>query len=433
MTAASWWKQLRQTAAFLAAAAVLGWALGEALAAVAGAALALLAYWMFQMRRAFQWMRDADGEPPAAQGLWGEFFHSLHHAQRRDREERDRLQTAVSYMRDSFAALKDATVLIDPAGHIEWCNEAAQTHLGLRYPRDRGQAIADALAISGFAEYFRKGDYGEPFHARSPARGGMRLKIEVTPFGGGSRLLFARDVTREAKLEQMRRDFVANVSHELRTPLTVITGYLHTLLESGADSPAGQRALEQMRQQAARMETLLRDLLWLSQIEATEGLEDFADDVDMADVLAEVAQAMGAAHPERKLAIDLRSGRALRGNYKQLYSAVSNLVVNAMKYSEGDVEVAWTDRGGDSCLSVKDSGPGIEKKHMPRITERFYRVDKGRSREAGGTGLGLAIVKHVLASHGARLEIESEPGQGSTFRCVFPMPPAPRPDSGGAQ
>jgi len=175
-----------------------------------------------------------------------------------------------------------------------------------------------------------------------------------------------------------------------------------------------------MKQQAERMETLLRDLLWLFQIEATDGREEFAT-VDMADLLAEVRQSVQGAYPDRGLTAEVKSGRLLEGNYKQLYSAVSNLVINALKYSDGDVDIRWMDRDGDSCLCVTDRGPGIDSGHLPRLTERFYRVDKSRSQDTGGTGLGLAIVKHVLAGHGAQLEIDSELGVGSTFRCVFPM------------
>lgn len=421
MATAGWWKQFLWIFVLFALAVSLGWVIGEISALVALAALLTLGYWSVQLWRASLWIRHPDREPPAAHGLWGEFFDSIYRLQRHDREVRDRLQTAVSYLRNSFAALKDATVLIDPAGNIEWSNGAAQELLGLEYPRDRGQAVVKLMSIPGFKRYFDEGDYSEPLYIRGPSDAELRLMVEVTPFGQGSRLLFARDVTREIRLEKMRRDFVANVSHELRTPLTVITGYLHTLLESGVSGePRLQRPLEQMKQQAERMETLLRDLLWLFQIEATDGREEFAT-VDMADLLAEVRQSVQGAYPDRGLTAEVKSGRLLEGNYKQLYSAVSNLVINALKYSDGDVDIRWMDRDGDSCLCVTDRGPGIDSGHLPRLTERFYRVDKSRSQDTGGTGLGLAIVKHVLAGHGAQLEIDSELGVGSTFRCVFPM------------
>jgi two-component system phosphate regulon sensor histidine kinase PhoR len=228
-------------------------------------------------------------------------------------------------------------------------------------------------------------------------------------------------VTRERQLEKMRRDFVANVSHELRTPLTVITGYLLTLMDTDlGEQERLRQPMLQMQQQAERMETLLRDLLWLSQIESTESREEHRP-LDMPELIAEVREFVLGAYPDRTVNVHIESARRISGNYKHIYSAVSNLVINALKYSDQDVDITWSDREGASCLSVSDRGPGIDAVHLPRLTERFYRVDKSRSQGTGGTGLGLAIVKHVLAGHGARLEIDSEVGVGSTFRCVFPL------------
>jgi two-component system phosphate regulon sensor histidine kinase PhoR len=247
------------------------------------------------------------------------------------------------------------------------------------------------------------------------------LQVEITRFGRGSRLLFARDVTRERQLEKMRRDFVANVSHELRTPLTVITGYLLTLMDMEiGEKEQLRRPMAQMQQQAARMEALLRDLLWLSQIESADGREEHRP-VDIAELVAEVCEFVLGAYRGRTINTHYKTSRSVRGNYKHLYSAISNLVINALKYSEGDVEIEWAERDDGLCLSVTDHGPGIDARHIPRLTERFYRVDKSRSQVTGGTGLGLAIVKHVLAGHEARLEIDSELGVGSTFRCIFPL------------
>ena len=420
MATASWWKEFRKVTLYFIAALGIGAVFGQVLLAVAVAAVLVVVYWLYQLRRVSDWMRRPDVEPPEARGIWGEFFDSIYRLQRSDREERDRLQTAVSYLRNSLAALKDAAVLIGPAANIEWSNEAAQKLLGLQYPRDRGQAIINLLRVPNFSSYFNGGDYSEPLLIESPKDSSVQLQVEVTAFGRGSRLMFVRDVTRERQLEKMRRDFVANVSHELRTPLTVITGYLLTLM----DMEIGQqerlrRPLLQMQQQAERMETLLRDLLWLSQIESTEGREEHRP-FDMSDLVAEVREFVLGAYPDRVIKTSASTRRPILGNYKHVYSAVSNLVINALKYSKGDVEIDWSERDGELCLAVKDSGPGIDARHLPRLTERFYRVDKSRSQNTGGTGLGLAIVKHVLAGHKARLEIESEVGVGSTFRCIFP-------------
>ncbi len=421
MATTSWWKELRKVAVYFLVVVGLGAAFGYALPALALAALALVIYWFNQLRRVSDWMRRPDTEPPEARGLWGEFYDSIYRLQRTDREERDRLQTAVSYLRDSLAALKDAAVLIDPSANIEWSNEAAQELLGLQYPRDRGQAIVYLLRAPNFSAWFSEGDYQQPLLVESPLDPNVQLLVEVTEFGRGSRLMFARDVTREQQLEKMRRDFVANVSHELRTPLTVITGYLLTLMDTDVGAEERLRhPMLQMQQQAERMETLLRDLLWLSQIESAEGREEHQP-LDMAELVAEVREFVLGAYPDRTVTTQIDTSRSIEGNYKHLYSAVSNLVINALKYSAGPVDMKWYERDGSGCLEVSDQGPGIDAVHLPRLTERFYRVDKSRAQGTGGTGLGLAIVKHVLAGHQARLEIDSEVGVGSTFRCVFPL------------
>ncbi len=421
MATTNWWKEFRKVALYFLVVVGLGAFFGYALEALAAAATLLIIYWLNQLRRVSDWMRRPDIEPPEARGLWGEFFDSIYRLQRHDREERDRLQTAVSYLRDSLAALKDAAVLIDPSANIEWSNAAAQQLLGLQYPRDRGQAIVNLVRVPNFSAYFAAGDYQEPLLIESPLDANVQLQVEITAFGRGSRLMFCRDVTRELQLEKMRRDFVANVSHELRTPLTVISGYLLTLMDTDLGREARlQQPMLQMQQQAERMETLLRDLLWLSQIEAAEG-RDERRAMDMRELINEVREFALGAYPDRVIRTELLTRRSVEGNYKHLYSAVSNLVINALKYSDGDVEIEWSDREDACCLAVIDHGPGIDAVHLPRLTERFYRVDKSRSQGTGGTGLGLAIVKHVLAGHHARLEIESEVGVGSTFRCVFPI------------
>jgi two-component system phosphate regulon sensor histidine kinase PhoR len=417
----SWWHESRKVAIWFLVVVGLGAVFGYALEALAVAAMLLVAYWLYQLRRVSQWMRHPDVEPPEAVGIWGEFFDNIYRLQRHDREERDRLQTAVSYLRDSLAALKDAAVLIDPSANIEWCNEASRRLLGLQHPRDRGQAIVNLVRVPNFSAYFSEGDYQQPLLIESPLDSQVQLQVEITAFGRGSRLMFCRDVTRERQLEEMRRDFVANVSHELRTPLTVITGYLLTLMDTDlGEQERLRQPMLQMQQQADRMETLLRDLLWLSQIESTEGTEEHRP-INMRDLVNDVKEFVLGAYPERRVDVRIETDRKIQGNYKHLYSAVSNLVINALKYSKGDVEIEWFERENACCLAVRDRGPGIDAVHLPRLTERFYRIDKSRSQVTGGTGLGLAIVKHVLAGHGARLEIESEVGVGSTFRCVFPL------------
>lgn len=422
MTRANWWWEVCKVGFLYLSAALLGLFLDLLPLSLGLATVILVGYWLHQLYRVAGWLRRPDVEPPEAGGLWGEIFDSIYHLQRHDREERDRLQTAVSYLRDSFASLKNATVLIEPTGNIEWCNAAAEDLLGLEYPRDRGQAMLNLVRLPQFHSYFSAEKYHKPLLMESPRDAGIRLLVEISSFGRGSRLLFARDVTREERLEGMRRDFVANVSHELRTPLTVITGYLMTLLDSGAgEDEKLARPLVQMQQQAQRMESLLRDLLWLSRLESLEEDTDNLGAVDVPEMLVEVRHEAEDIYPGREIRIVAESKRRLTGNYQHLYSAVSNLLLNALKYSQGAVEMRWEEESARLCLAVQDEGPGIDPVHLPRLTERFYRVEESRSSETGGTGLGLAIVKHVLAGQGAHLEIDSQPGVGSTFRCVFPL------------
>jgi len=417
-----WWQEVIRVLAVCLFAAAIGTLSGYVLPLLLLAMAGLLVYWLLQLRRVARWLRRPDTEPPEATGLWGEIFDRVYHLQRADREERGRLQTTVSYLRDSFAALKNATVMIDPQGNIEWCNAASARLLGLQYPRDRGQAILNLVRLPAFNAYVDGGDYQEPLLMDSPRDGGARLLIEITPFGAGSRLLFARDVTREERMQEMRRDFIANVSHELRTPLTVITGYLHTLLDAGiASDERIHQPLVQMRQQARRMENLLRDLLWLSRLESAQDESEDRAALDIAEIMSEVRTEALGVEPDREINLVVESRRELPGNYRQIHSALSNLVVNALKYSDGPVEMRWSEDEGHLYLSVTDVGPGIDAVHIPRLTERFYRVEKSRAQETGGTGLGLAIVKHVLAAHQAWLDIDSRLGRGTTFRCVFPL------------
>jgi len=417
-----WRRELVRLFLLYAFAALAGWLAGHMLLFIAVVTTWILASWLYQLRRVERWLERPDSEPPEATGIWGDIFDGIYHLQRVDREERGRLQTAVSYLRDSLAALDNAAVIIDPQGSIEWTNDAAKRMLGLEYPRDRGQAILNLLRIPSFHSYFSQTDHNEALLMDSPRRAGMRLMIEITQFGAGSRLLFARDVTREQRLEGMRRDFVANVSHELRTPLTVINGYLLTLLDMQiAGDPALQRPLAQMQQQAQRMETLVRDLLWLSRLESLDNQGQDFTEVDVTQLIQELVQDALTAFPQRKVVIAAQSNELLRGNYQQLHSAFSNLLTNALKYSDGDVELDWSSTQRGLVFSVTDQGQGIDSVHLPRLPERFYRVDPSRSQETGGTGLGLAIVKHVLVAHGSHLEIESDIVVGSCFRCIFAL------------
>ena len=382
--------------------------------------------WMFsQVLRLHRWLsqREKDQAPPEGYGLWGEIFDAIYHLQRRGQRERGRLQAVIDRIQESTAALRDAVIMLDGDGNLEWWNRAAETLLGLKAPQDAGQAVTNLVRHPRFKDYFEQDEYPEPLELTSPINDNLRLQFHITRYGNGEHLMLVRDVTRLQQLEQMRKDFVANVSHELRTPLTVLAGYLETLLDNVEEvNPRWQRALQQMQQQATRMQALLNDLLLLARLEATDYPSDNAP-VELSRMLASIRHDALALSGEQshRVEVQIDSPMTLKGSESELRSAFSNLVFNAIKYTpaHGRVQVRWWCDAEGGHLSVSDNGPGIEARHLPRLTERFYRVDAGRAAHSGGTGLGLAIVKHVLLRHRGRLAISSEPGHGSCFSCHF--------------
>ena len=408
---------------FLAGGFALGWYLGQPWVGGAVAMLLVLLFWCYQMWRLEHWLRSPGELPIGIYGFWGEIISRIHKLRREQDETRQRLQSTVDYLLESFASMRDGVVIVERGGGIRWCNDAATNLLGLRLPEDTGRAITNLVRYPDFTEYVHAGDFAEPLYLETSRELPLHLQVIITRFGEGDSLLFVSDVTERAKMEQMRRDFVGNVSHELRTPLTVISGYLGTLLANGDDLPSAYiKPMQQMEQQAQRMENLLTDLLWLSRIESEEGGQKY-ELVDMAALLEELREELSGTHPARKIDLRIEARFRVLGDYRQLYSATSNLVSNAMKYSEATcpITVSWEQRGEELALAVRDRGIGIEERHIPRLTERFYRVDDSRSSATGGTGLGLAIVKHVAASHRARLEVSSKFGAGSTFTLLFPV------------
>ncbi|MFJ2548096.1 phosphate regulon sensor histidine kinase PhoR [Pseudomonas sp. NPDC087612] len=395
-----------------------GWSLALGLAIYLG-------WTLKQLLRLHEWLRlhKPDEAPPDGYGLWGEVFDSIYHLQRRDQRVRGRLQAVIDRVQESTAALKDAVIMLDSDGNLEWWNRAAETLLGLKTPQDSGQPVTNLVRHPRFKEYFEQENYLEPLEIPSPINDRMRVQLHITRYGNNEHLMLVRDVTRIHQLEQMRKDFVANVSHELRTPLTVIAGYLETLLDNVEEvNPRWVRALQQMQQQGGRMQTLLNDLLLLAKLEATDYPSD-NQPVAVETLLQSIkgdAQALSGQRNQR-ISLEAQPGIRLKGSEAELRSAFSNLVFNAVKYTqdEGQIRIRWWADEQGAHLSVQDSGIGIDPKHLPRLTERFYRVDSSRASNTGGTGLGLAIVKHVLLRHRARLEISSVPGHGSTFTCHF--------------
>ncbi|MBB4818029.1 two-component system phosphate regulon sensor histidine kinase PhoR [Pseudomonas alcaligenes] len=396
-----------------------GWALAVGLGGYLGWTLS-------QLLRLHKWLKEhkPDEPPPDGYGLWGEVFDSIYHLQRRDQRVRGRLQAVIDRVQESTAALKDAVVMLDSEGNLDWWNRAAENLLGLKTPQDSGQPVTNLIRHPRFKEYFEQENYRESLDLPSPVNDRLRLQFHITQYGNREHLMLVRDVTRIHQLEQMRKDFVANVSHELRTPLTVIAGYLETLLDNVEDvNPRWTRALQQMNSQAGRMQNLLNDLLLLAKLEATDYPSDnqpIAVDTLLQTIRNDAVALSGSR--QHRITLEADASYQLRGSEAELRSAFSNLVFNAVKYTPdgGDVRIRWWGDELGAHLAVQDSGIGIEGKHLPRLTERFYRVDSSRASNTGGTGLGLAIVKHVLIRHRGRLDISSVLNHGSTFTCHFP-------------
>jgi len=328
-----------------------------------------------------------------------------------------RLAAQLSDLRTAACALRDALVLLDTEGHVRWCNPAAQRLLGIAWPRDHGQPLATHFGDGEAGAWLRAGQ-GDADDVASPADAAVRLQLNLIPYSEHRRLLIARDISRVTKLEQVRRDFVANVSHELRTPLTVIHGYLELL--DPEDVPALAPVLNEMRTQSQRMRQIVEDLLELSRLEMQQHVPE--ERVEMAPLLESLhREAEALSHGNHRVAVEDQGHIDLLGSPKDLHSAFSNLVSNAVRYTPegGGITIRWRRTPTGAEYSVTDTGYGIPADHLSRLTERFYRVSSSRSRATGGTGLGLSIVKHVLNLHDAQLRIESEAGKGSTFTCVF--------------
>jgi two-component system phosphate regulon sensor histidine kinase PhoR len=418
-----WYKELQTLILLLLLATSIGWLIDAIAAALIVVLLFFVFGYLWQLRRVLQWIDHPESEPPEGSGIWGMMLDQMYAIQRHNRDARSRLQHTVDYLRDSFRSLRDGALLIDQKGLIEWSNSSAEYLLGLRYPQDKGQNLLSLVRYPEFSSYIIVGDYAEPLTFSTNDFPVRHLQVEVSSFGIGDRLILVRDVTQLVQIEQTRQDFVGNVSHELRTPLTVISGYVDTLLSQSEKLPEALiKPLEQMAQQSQRMENLVRDLLWLSKIEATATKKRIREQVDLIALCHEVVDDLKGGYPSRVIEFRCKARQAkIEGDYRELFSALSNLVVNALKYSAEEKPVSLTlgETNHTLCLEVCDQGLGIAEEHIPRLTERFYRVDESRSFAGGGTGLGLAIVKHVAASHEAQLKIESELGAGSCFSLVF--------------
>jgi two-component system, OmpR family, phosphate regulon sensor histidine kinase PhoR len=393
----------------------------------AGLAIALgiyLAAQLADLLRVLRWLRANEPDlAPELGGPWGDLVALVVRLYRRKQFHKQRLLRLLRELRRSTAAMPDGVVVLNPQAEILWFNRTAARLLNLRGKSDIGLRLENLVRSPEFVRYLRRGEYALPVILNSSLGAEQQcLSLQIVPYGAGQLLALVRDVTRQARLESMRKDFVANASHELRSPLTVISGYLETLTQETSLDPTLAAPLHEMRRQALRMSGIVQDLLELSQLEAS----DRSAQSELIDVIALMAQlrqdVLARTVRPAQVLLHAESSLKLLGEEALIHSAFANLVDNAAKYTppEGALHMRWWTDAKGGHFSVQDTGIGIAADHIPRLTERFYRVDAGRSRATGGSGLGLAIVKHVLQRHGAQLSIESEEGRGSTFTCHFP-------------
>lgn len=415
----------------LAVVALLLWGVfdGElAVAALCIGLLMLLSFHLGKLAVLTQWVRGALPEGlPEATGAWGAVFDTLNRRERDMRESHERLSVALERFRGASQAMPDGVIYLSGNDTIEWLNQRAEQHFGLDHGHDIGVSLTALARQPELAHYLESGQHGDPLVIRSPRRSAIRLLIQVVPFGDQQKMLVSRDITQIEKLETMRRDFIANVSHELRTPLTVVSGFVETVLDglNDFDDEDVCRFLNMALEQSTRMQRLIEDLLTLSALETGEPAptEERVDAIALVSQVYQEALALSSGRHDITLELDERDrGDILLGSQKELHSALANLATNAVRYTpaSGTIRLNWRHTAGGAEFSVVDNGIGIDPQHVPRLTERFFRVDRGRSRETGGTGLGLAIVKHIVSRHQASLHIESELGKGSRFSVSFP-------------
>ena len=423
----SFWERFTTVILITVVTGILLLALGATItfALYTAALLLMVIHYRRQLVILDKWLKGEKSSLPDSSGQLGDVFARLARLVREQKHSHQQVSSALERLRRATSAMPEGVVILDEVDRIEWCNPVAEKHLGINSSLDTGQHITHLVRQTQFAQYLAARNYSEPLVIKQSRQKELTLSLQLVPYGDKQKLLLSRDVTRLERIETMRRDFIANVSHELRTPLTVIGGFLETLTdadESHPDPKTRKWALTLMTDQTKRMQHLVEDLLTLSRLEDTENLvrEETVDAPQMLRGLYEEAQSLSAGRHLVILSLD--TDAKLLGSTNELRSAFSNLISNAIRYTPdgGVITLSWVIQDGQGVFSVQDSGIGIEPEHVPRLTERFYRVDRGRSRETGGTGLGLAIVKHVLTCHQAKLEVVSEPGKGSCFSARFP-------------
>lgn len=420
------WKKLAwELAFFYAPWFIVGWIFGYLPWLLLAATVLQLAWHLHNQMRLSAWLWDEKRlTPPSGSGNWESLFNGIYRMQQRQRRKRKELTNLIRRFRNGAESLPDAVVVFRSEGNIVWCNKLAQYLLGFRWPDDSGQPISNLIRTPDFIKYLNKQDFSEPLEMPSPLNVERMLELRIVPYTEGEHLMVVRDVTQLKQLEGMRRNFFANVSHELRTPMTVLQGYLEMTEDPDmVVGPMWSKAHGVMTEQLNRMNSLVNQLLTLSKIEAApmHELDEVVNVPAMLEVLEKEATSL-SGDKEHKLEFDIDKSLRVLADEDQLRSAISNLVYNAVKYTPAGamVKVRWYQTSQGACLDVSDTGDGIEPQHLHRLTERFYRVDKARSRDTGGSGLGLAIVKHALSHHDSHLEIQSEVGVGSRFSFTLP-------------
>ncbi|MGA7949440.1 MAG: phosphate regulon sensor histidine kinase PhoR [Thiobacillaceae bacterium] len=423
-----WWRPLLALAGFSLMAFFIGVAKGMDVGWIAlSLLLALyLLRQLWQESRLASWLEKSVVVPtpaPRDVGLWGDIFYRLEKLYNKHTRSQSELASALEQFQNAAGAVPDGIVILNDEDQIEWCNAASRTYLGIDNKRDSGQYIRYLLRQADFVEFLDARDYSRRMTSRSPLNRETLLTLQLVPFEGGKKLLLVRDVTELERVDAVRRDFVANVSHELRTPLTVVGGFVETLADMEKPSDVDlKRYFALMLGHSRRMQRLLDDLLILSKLECADQ-PPAEEQISVPTLVQELGrEAEQLSQGRHRIEVEVESQAWLKGSLQEIHSAFSNLVSNAVRYTPdgGRITLRWVERDQGGAFSVTDTGEGIAAEHIPRLTERFYRVDRSRSRETGGTGLGLAIVKHILNRHGARLEIQSVLSKGSTFSTLFP-------------
>jgi two-component system phosphate regulon sensor histidine kinase PhoR len=422
----SLWNRSVAALAVLFAISVLGglfFDLTTALGILSLGAIILVVYHTHYLAQFERWtQRDSDAPVPLGSWMWEQVFANLYRRMRKRKEAEINLATTRARMREAAEAMPDGMVILTGDDHIEWFNRHATRYLGLDPVHDIGRPFANLVRQPEIIEFVAHGNFGEPLIVKSARDSRLVLSLQIIPYGTEQKLLVARDVSKLEEVETMRRDFIANVSHELRTPLTVLCGFLETLENLPPDDPDASRFLKLMKTQADSLQRLVNDLLTLSRLESPENpLSE--EPVDIAALVRNAYDdALGLSSGSQQIKLQIDSTIKILGSEAELASAFGNLASNAVRYTPagGKITLRWANAGDQAVFEVRDTGIGIAPEHIPRITERFYRVDRGRSRETGGTGLGLAIVKHVALRHQAELSIDSTPGKGSSFAIRFP-------------